>query len=329
MRPGFIAALWTTLLVLPSPRRLLLVVVVVACGRLAAAPANADEPPLKAGSATDVQVVRNVAYYEGADADPVRHRLDLYLPRGRKDFPVVFFIHGGAWLHGNKNHFGIYAGLGRCFAKHGIGMVSTNYRLSPAVKHPEHVRDVARAFAWTHKNIAKYGGRPDEIFVAGHSAGGHLAALLTTDARYLQSHGLRPADIRGTVPVSGLYTIPNLPLLHKVFGKDPAVLRDAAPLTHVSPDLPPFLIIYSDGELPGCEGAGAEAFCRALCAKGCCATTFEATKRNHMSVLINAMNETDPVMRRMLGFVTAQVTLHRLATEGAAGVDFLAGILGR
>jgi acetyl esterase/lipase len=319
---------WKVLPVVRSLRRRGLLLV-AASTLLAGAAARADDPPAPAGAKADVQVIRNVAYYEGEDADPVRHRLDLYLPQGRKDFPVVFFIHGGAWLHGDKNHWGIYAGLGRCFARHGIGMVSTNYRLSPKVKHPEHIKDVARAFAWTHKNIARYGGRPDEIFVAGHSAGGHLAALLATDASYLKAHGLGLADIRGTIPVSGLYTIPDVALLHKVFGKDPAVRRAASPLTHVCAASPPFLIIYADSELPGCEGPGAEAFCRALRAKSCAAETFEAKKRNHLSVLVSAMKETDPVMQRMLGFVTAQVALHRLASEGAAGVDFLAWLLSR
>src|SRR5262245_48249877 len=114
----------------------------------------------------DVELVRNVAYYEGDDADRRRHCLDMYLPKDQKDYPVVLFIHGGAWIKGDKNHLGIYSQLGQSLARHGIGVVSANYRLSPKVKHPEHIRDVARAFAWVHKNIGKFGGRPSELFVA-------------------------------------------------------------------------------------------------------------------------------------------------------------------
>src|SRR5437762_5133670 len=149
------------------------------------APLSAAEPKL-----FDVQVVRNIAYHDAPDFDDVRHRLDLYLPKGQKNFPVLFMVHGGAWIHGDKNHLGMYNMLGRTFARHGIGMASPNYRLSPQVQHPEHVRDVARAFAWVHKNIAKHGGLPGEIFVAGHSAGGHLVALLSTDETYLKEHGV-------------------------------------------------------------------------------------------------------------------------------------------
>ena len=307
----------------PGLRGLALVLTSLAVGVFAGT-AHADEPAKKPA---DVKVIRNVAYYEGDGADAVHHRLDLYLPKGQKDFPVVFFVHGGAWMRGDKNHFGIYARLGRCLARHGIGMVSINYRLSPAVKHPEHIKDVARAFAWTHKNIARYGGRADELFVAGHSAGGHLAALLATDERYLKAHGLGLRAIRGAIPVSGLYTLPDYPLLHRVFGKDPAVLRDASPVNHISAAAPPFLIIYSDHELPGCEGPQAEAFCKALCGRSCQAVTFQAVHRNHISVLLNATYDTDPVMEHMLGFVASQVVLHRLATEGPGGVDFLTHML--
>jgi arylformamidase len=295
-------------------------------GLLAGSAVHAAEPsPVTA----NIQVLRNIAYYEGKDADPVRHRLDLYLPAGQKGFPVVVFVHGGAWQHGDKNHFGIYARLGQCFARHGIGMVSPNYRLSPAVKHPEHARDVARAFAWTYRNIAKYGGRPDELFLGGHSAGGHLAALVATDASYLKEQGLTLAAVRGAIPVSGVYAVPNHPLLHRVFGKEPAGYQSASPINHVCAAAPPFLIIYADNDLPSCAGPGAQAFCNALRGKGCLAETCEAVHRNHISVLVDATTATDPVMQHVLAFVGAQVALHRLAGGGPDGVDFLTGLLAR
>ncbi len=94
----------------------------------------------------EVETHKDVAYYEGDNADPVKHKLDLYLPKGLKDFPVLFFVHGGAWQMGDKaKDFGTYITLGKTFAKAGIGTVVTNYRLSPGVKHPEHIKDVARA----------------------------------------------------------------------------------------------------------------------------------------------------------------------------------------
>src|SRR5262245_52773947 len=128
----------------------------------------------------EVKTVKNVAYYDGDDQHKVKHKLDLYLPTGLKDFPMLLFVHGGAWLHGDKDFgFGFYGGLAKTYAKQGVGVAVTNYRLSPDVKHPEHVKDVARAFAWLHKNAGKHGGKADQLFICGHSAGGHLVSLLT------------------------------------------------------------------------------------------------------------------------------------------------------
>lgn len=161
-----------------------------------------------AAQAPRVIVRRDVAYYRGRDADPVRHRLDLFLPADRRDFPVLVFIHGGAWMFGDKSTFGKYSAVGRFLAENGVGVVLPNYRLTPAVQHPEHIRDVARAFAWTARHIQDYGGDPNRLFVGGHSAGGHLSALLATDESYLKAEGLSRRAIRGVVAVSGVYRIP-------------------------------------------------------------------------------------------------------------------------
>src|SRR5262249_46346472 len=151
--------------------------------------------------------IRDLAYYDGPDADPYRHRLDLFLPKGRKGFPVVVLVHGGAWIVGDNRCCGLYSSVGEFLASQGIGAVLPNYRLSPQVKHPEHIHDVARAFGWTRNHISEYGGCPDKLFLAGHSAGGHLVALLATDEKYLKAQGLRTADIKGVIAVSGVYRI--------------------------------------------------------------------------------------------------------------------------
>jgi len=84
----------------------------------------------------EVEVVKNVSYNDSKDADDVRHKLDLYLPKGAKDYPVLFYIHGGGWTKGSKESF---ARHGKMFASRGIGCVSVNYRLSPKIKHPDHI----------------------------------------------------------------------------------------------------------------------------------------------------------------------------------------------
>jgi acetyl esterase/lipase len=253
----------------------------------------------------EVKVEKDIAYYEGDDADKVKHKLDLFVPKDKKDFPVFFFIHGGAWVHGDKNTFGIYSSLATNLAKQGIGVVLTNYRLSPGVKHPEHIKDVARAFAWTYKNIEKYGGRPDQIFVSGHSAGGHLAALLAVDDAYLKTEGLSSAKIKGVIPVSGVYRFPDkfLPL---VFGDDEEVRKKAAPIYHVKGDLPPFLILYADHDLPGCDKDQSEAFCKGLNDKGTKATTLEIKDSNHIAILLSLSSGKGPAPKAIVEFIMKQ-----------------------
>src|SRR5207253_144196 len=133
----------------------------------------------------------------------------------------------------------------KMFARHGVGAAVISYRLSPAVQHPEHVKDVARAFAWTHQHIADYGGRADQLFVSGHSAGGHLVSLLATDESYLQAEGLSLKDIKGAMPISGVYAIPD-GLFNEAFGKDPEVRKKAGPINQVREGCPPFLILFGD-----------------------------------------------------------------------------------
>jgi arylformamidase len=260
------------------------------------APAN---PP-----AYSVQILRDIAYYDGPDADPVKHKLDLFLPKGAKDCPVVFFVHGGAWVHGDKSFLGVYSALGMCFARHGIATVVTNYRLSPSVKHPEHIKDVARAFAWTYRNIEKYGGRTDQIFVCGHSAGGHLVSLLSTDESYLKAEGLTLKAIKGAIPISGVYTLPEN-LFAGVFGEDPERRKNAFPLNHVRDGEPPFLILYAERDFPTCDEMS-EGFCKALKSKQCKAETVEIKNRNHISIIANCCVDTDPACQAILKFIQSQ-----------------------
>ncbi len=217
-----------------------------------------------------VRDIRDVTYFEGKPSDAFRHKLDIFVPKDKKDFPVVVFFHGGAWTIGDKSCVGLYSAVGEFLASRGIGAVLPNYRLSPWVKHPEHIKDVARAYAWTHKNIAKYGGDPNKMFIAGHSAGGHLAALLATDEQYLKAEGLSRKDIRGVMALSGVYRIPEkvefslTPPDSKVgvsvevrtnpfdfvFGKDAKVREGASPVCHVCAGLPPFLLVNAESDLP-------------------------------------------------------------------------------
>lgn len=305
-------------------RLFVLIFVVLLCGFAPLSESYAQEP-----KTFEMESILNVAYYSGPGADPVRHRLDIYLPKGHKDFPVVFFIHGGAWIEGDKNQFGVYRALAKALTRHGIGVISTNYRLSPFVKHPEHIQDVARAFAWTYRNIGKHGGKPTELFVSGHSAGGHLAALLGTDESYLKAEGLSLDMIRGVMPISGVYIIPDDNIFDIAFANNRTARQKASPISHARRDAPPFLIVYATREFPFCGKECAEAFCASLKGQGARAQTFELSRRNHLTIILNAISDRDPVFQAMLSFVVSQVAMDRLAQGGAAGIYFLEEMIGR
>ena len=155
-----------------------------------------------------LRVVRDVPYFSGPEADARFHTLDLYLPQDESRLPLVFYVHGGAFRGGDKSRV---EGVNfiNLFTSRGVAVASVNYRLSPAVQHPAHIEDVARAFAWVVENARDYGIESGEIFLAGHSAGGHLVSLLALDPRYLDRHGLSPDRIKGVMTISGLYDVAN------------------------------------------------------------------------------------------------------------------------
>jgi acetyl esterase/lipase len=260
---------------------------------------SADAPRVMVGGHYEVKAVKDVAYYEGDGADPKKHKLDLYLPKGQKDFPVLFFIHGGAWTIGDRSWYGK---LGETFAKNGVGTVVISYRLTPQVQHPGHVEDVARAFAWTHDNIAKHGGKSDQVFVSGQSAGGHLAALLATNDTYLKAHKLSPKDIKGVVAISGVYAI--VPgMMERIFGKGKEAAESASPLKHVSGKEPPFLILYADKDMPTID-LMSEQLQKALTKEKVEANCVVMKDRNHIdSIMKLAANEDDPATQAMLEFI--------------------------
>ena len=151
-----------------------------------------------------VAVVRDLDYVPGVEYPEGKDRLDLYIPQGSTNAPVIFSLHGGALSIGDRQEEGF---VGQRFAAAGYLTVVTSYRLSPQVSHPAHVQDAAAAFAWVKRNIRQHGGDPERIIVIGHSAGAYLGMLLATDMRYLAAHGLSPNDIKGIVPVSGFFWV--------------------------------------------------------------------------------------------------------------------------
>lgn len=140
----------------------------------------------------------DLAYGDGAG-----ETLDVF-PAPHADAPVLVFIHGGYWRALDKKD---HSFIGPAFTRHGACVVVPNYALCPAVTVPHIVLQVARAVAWTWHNIARYGGDRRRIVVAGHSAGGQLAAM-TLACLWQQLDSSLPRDVvRSALAVSGLHDL--------------------------------------------------------------------------------------------------------------------------
>lgn len=200
--------------------------------------------------AEEPKVHRGLPYAEPKNE---RQTLDVYAAPTGKDRPVVLWIHGGGWRKGDKSSV---QKKPQAFVDKGFVFVSTNYRFVPQVTVKETAGDIAKAIRWIHEHAQEYGGDPKSIFVMGHSAGAHLAALVCTDERYLKAEGLPLSILKGCVPVDvSVYDIPkrikdggSVPpaTFTEVFGEKEEAHREFSPAAHVTKGnhIPPFLILH-------------------------------------------------------------------------------------
>lgn len=164
--------------------------------------------------ANSYSLINDIQYYNGADYDTANHKLNLVIPKRIEQPPLLVWIGGGAWSYVNRD---MEMDIATKLAENGIAVASVSHRLSPAtwkdsslntgVKHPEHIKDVSRAISFLYKNCSKYGYSQKNIFVGGFSSGGHLAALIVMDDKFLKEVGLSKKMIKGVIPVAGTYDI--------------------------------------------------------------------------------------------------------------------------
>mgnify|MGYP000149626614 CR=1 FL=1 len=133
-----------------------------------------------------------------------RLKLDVYHSEEKTEEkkPVVFFVHGGSWQSNNKDQFRF---IGKNLARRGYIAVLPNYRLVPESRYPAQIKDVARALKWTENNIESFGGAKGEITLSGHSAGGHLAALIGYSDKWQKKYNIDKENITSLVLLAGVY----------------------------------------------------------------------------------------------------------------------------
>lgn len=246
-----------------------------------------------------IKVIENIPYIENANYADDKDKLDLYIPQGIDNFPVVYFIHGGGLMRGDKSG---QAHVGNRFAKEGFGVVIVNHRLSPNVSHPAHIEDIAASFAWTHKNIRSYGGDPGKIFVAGHSAGAYLAGLLALDKKYLGAHDLTPAAIMGVIPISGFFHVDRVaPARPKhVWGKKRSGWLEASPAKYVNESVPPMFCLYADGDVEERRKESTDLIAELAAVGHTQADSRQVSDRTHVTIWQRLNAEGDETSKRMV-----------------------------
>ena len=210
-------------------------VTVSACGGVLFVAANT--PALFGNYTRDA----DVAYGAGP-----RRTLDVYLPdQPAASRPLIVFWYGGSWMKGDKEQ---YRFVGAALALRGYVAVLPDYRVYPEVRFPGFMDDAALALKWAQDNAARLGADPRRIYVMGHSAGAHIAALLALDARYLERAGGDPRRVRGLIGLSGPYALePDTDVLRTIFAA-PYGEGDWQPVQFVTAASPPALLLHGGAD---------------------------------------------------------------------------------
>lgn len=180
----------------------------------------------------------NIAYGAGE-----RQQLDVYAPPAAQGRPIIVFWYGGAWEKGSKWQ---YRFVGAALAKAGYVAVLPDYRLYPDVKFPAFVQDGADAVAWVASHAIEIGGDPQRIYLAGHSSGAHLAAMLAYDPAQLTRVGLPADTVQGFIGLSGPYALdPNNDTYRSIFAA-PFNHADWQPVRQAEAGAPPALLMHGE-----------------------------------------------------------------------------------
>ncbi len=224
--------------------------------------------------------------------------VDLY-PAG-EDAPVLVYVHGGYWRARTSQEFGFVA---RGPGSRGVATVVPNYALCPEVTIDEIVRQTRAALAWAYKNARTFGGDPDRIHVAGHSAGGHLVAmLLTTD--WEDDYGL-PADvIKGATVISGLFDLAPFPytFLQPKLQLTWDQVRRNSPILHVPDSASPLFVAYGGDETDEFKRQSKD-YLAAWKSRGLQGEHLVLSGKNHYDVIDGFLDPESPLLSGIFGLM--------------------------
>lgn len=275
-------------------------------------------PLVAAAPKDDIVVERDVPY--GTHA---RHVLDVFLPQGitardgrvgsvGRDEPqlrdAVVFIHGGAFVRGNKSVNGhIYDNVCYWFASQGLVAINVEYRLADVTPYPGGAHDVADALAYIQQNASTLRIHPERVFVVGHSAGGaHAAACLFDPAVTAQRP---PSPVAGLVLISARVAAdvrpgnPNAEPVRAYFGDDESLYPARSPLSHVARSAVPLMIAVAEFENRYLDEHGVQFFFEALRHRGTPPRLIQMRGHNHTSIVAHFNSGEEYLGREILHFI--------------------------
>jgi arylformamidase len=239
--------------------------------------------------------------------------LDLFLPGGDAPAPVHVFVHGGYWQRLGKADFSFVA---RAFQPAGALVAVIDYALIPTVDMDELVRQVRASVAWLYRNAAAFGGDPARITVSGHSAGGHLVAMLmSTD--WPRFAGLPPDVVKAGCGISGLYDLEpiRLSFLNATLGLTPETARRNSPV-HLVPAVAGGPILLPVGEREGAEyHRQTESLAAAWRRRGLTAEVMDMAGHDHFSIITDLEDPGTPLSRAILRQMGRPATRPAAATR--------------
>ncbi|WP_050855615.1 alpha/beta hydrolase [Gillisia limnaea] len=201
-----------------------------------------------------VKKYENISYLENSSI-AVPPTLNIFSSKKEKNqnSPVLIFVHGGNWNSGKKEFYNFF---GNNFARKGVTVVIVGYTLSPDANYDEMAKQTAQAIKWTKNNISQFDGDPGQLFLTGHSAGGHLVALTTLNPKY----EIDPATVSGIIlnDAAGLdmhhYLQNNPPTTRDnyltTWSSDQENWKKASPIYYLDENTPPFLIYLGEKTYP-------------------------------------------------------------------------------
>lgn len=221
-----------------------------------------------------------------------------FFPAGGSDAPLVAFIHGGYWQSLDKGDFSY---LAPAFLEAGIAYASINYSLAPATRIPEMVSEVESAIAWLYENAEDLGFDREGIVVAGHSAGGHLAAMAAVCD--WSRHDLPRDLLRGACSVSGLYQLEPIRLSYQqeVIALDEVAVSANSPQALIADFGPPLVLAVGEDE-PEEFRDQQEEFLAGWQGRGLAGTAIPLPARHHFNA-VDALGEKDHALHRALCYL--------------------------